>query len=205
MGAGGHSSVPVSQTAVSYEAAANRFSQPKDNTISKLENENDQLRRQVEQLKLELLRKRQEHPPGDDLMANAKANLLELSKDLGIHLSFDQNLTCVIGNDERNTILITYDAATERLYLYSAVLTVLPRSEAAKLRLYEALLDGAMLGRDMAGGGIGMSSQNNIVMMSTSLSLRNSSQYTLRDIAPAFLDALNRWRSVAAEITSGQL
>lgn len=171
-------------------------------SASALEIENDRLKREIESLKIDLQRKRQEHPPSDDMLFNAKANLLELSKDLGVHLAFDTNLTCVIGNDEKNTILITFDAATERLYLYSTVLTQLPLNETLRLKLFEALLDGAMLGRDMAGGGIGISAQNNIAMLCTSFSLRNASQYALRDITPAFLEALQRWRAVAADIVS---
>lgn len=192
-------------TVVASRFGGNSTQPIKDPMVVKLENENEQLRRQLEQMQVDLARKRSEHPPSDDMMINAKANLLELSKDLGIHLTFDQNHTCVIGNDERNTILITFDAATERLYLYSTILTSLPRSETAKLKLYEALLDGALLGRDMAGGGVGISTQNNIMMLGTSFSLRNSSQYTLRDITPAFLDSLQRWRSVAADIIGDNL
>ena len=168
--------------------------------VAALEAENDRLRREIESLRLDLGRRRQESPPSDDMLTNAKANLLELAKDLGLHLAFDQNLTCVIGNDERNTILVTFDAATERLYLYSTVLTALPTHEATRLKLFEVLLDGAMLGRDMAGGGIGISLQNNIAMLCTSIGLRSASQYALRDVAPAFLEALQRWRAAAGDI-----
>eukprot|EP00758_Cryptobia_borreli_P002609 Tbor_TRINITY_DN3158_c0_g1::TRINITY_DN3158_c0_g1_i1::g.14726::m.14726 len=168
--------------------------------VVSLEAENERLNREIERLKSELEMKRQTAPPSDDMTFNAKANLLELSKDLGVHLAFDQNLTCAIGNDERNTILVTFDAATERLYLYSTVLTSIPENEGVRLKLLETLMDGAMLGRDMAGGGIGLSSQNNIIMMSTSFSLRSCDAFALRDITPAFLEALQRWRAVAVDI-----
>ena len=176
---------------------------PLQSKVTNLEKENEKLRKEVDQLQSDLQRKRQAAPPSDDMMFNAKANLLELSKDLGTHLAFDHNLTCTIGTDEKNTILVTFDAATERLYLYSTVLTSIPENERVRLKLFETLLSGAMLGREMAGGGIGGSMQNNILMMSTSFSLRNSDAFALRDITPSFVEALHRWRTVALEVCAG--
>lgn len=178
---------------------------PLQTKVNGLERENEKLRKEIDQLRSDLERKRQAAPPSDDMMFNAKANLLELAKDLGTHLSFDHNLTCTIGTDEKNTILVTFDAATERLFLYSSVLTAIPANERVRLKLFETLLDGAMLGREMAGGGIGGAMQNNILMMSTSFSLRNSDAFALRDITPTFVEALHRWRSVALEICAGAI
>ena len=44
----------------------------------------------------------------------------------------------------------------DRLYLYSPILDGLPKDHKNRLKLYEALLEGAMLGGQMAGGGIGV-------------------------------------------------
>lgn len=168
--------------------------------IQQLESDNMRLKREVDALKLELEAKRMSNAPVEGLLANAKSNLLELGKELGVHLAFDSNLTCAIGNDERHTILATFDAPTERLYLYSTILTFLPEDAQVRLKLYEVLLDGALLGRDVAGGGIGASIQSGLVMMSTSIPLRHCGPQTLKDIVPVFVEALVRWRAVVSEL-----
>ena len=167
--------------------------------IASLEDENSRLRRDLETLKFELDRKKP-GPPSESLLLNAKSNLHELGKELGLHLSLDQNLTCVVGSDERNTILVTFDAATERLYVYSTILSFIPEDAQTRLKLFETLLDGALLGRDMSGGGCGLSLQSGIIMMSTSIQLGHCDQYALKNTVPGFVEALVRWRNVAAEI-----
>jgi hypothetical protein len=172
---------------------------PLNSKIVSLEDENARLRRDLEALKFELDKKKP-GPPSESLLLNAKANLHELGKELGLHLSLDQNLTCVVGSDERNTLLVTFDAATERLYIYSTILSFIPEDAATRLKLFETLLDGALLGRDMAGGGCGVSLQSGIIMMSTSIQLANCDQYALKAAIPGFVESLVRWRNVAAEI-----
>eukprot|EP00756_Hemistasia_phaeocysticola_P060159 Hpha_TRINITY_DN3785_c0_g1::TRINITY_DN3785_c0_g1_i1::g.23878::m.23878 len=78
----------------------------------------------------------------------ARLNLAEFGQELGVQheLDFDENMTCVVGVEQKYTILLTYDQATERLYVYSTLLTYLPRDEKLRLRLFEALLEGALLG-----------------------------------------------------------
>ena len=173
-------------------------SHPLQSKILLLEEENTKLKKELEVARLETDR-RKPRVPGDSLLAIATANLTELGKELGAHLVFDQNLTCVVGNDERHTILVTLDIATERLYVYSTLLSSIPDDPTRRLRLYETLLDGALLGRDMAGGGCGISLQSNIVMMSTSIQLKHTDSLALRDVVPSFVEALQRWRAVVSE------
>lgn len=172
---------------------------PLQQQVTHLESDNHKLRREVESLKLELESKRSSVGPAESLLASAKANLHELGKELGIHLVLDQNLSCVVGNDEAHTIIITFDAPTERLYVYSTLLSFIPQDDQLRLKLFEVLLDGALLGRDVAGGGIGASMQSGVVMMSTSILLRHSGPGALRDVVPAFVEALVRWRAIISE------
>jgi cytoplasmic iron level regulating protein YaaA (DUF328/UPF0246 family) len=67
-----------------------------------------------------------------------------------------------------------------------------PRSPDTKLRLYEFLLEGALLGRDMCGGGVGLSLKNDFVLMSTSIFLPLAAPTALKAITPRFVDASAR-------------
>lgn len=170
-------------------------------SFTALEEANAQLLEEVHRLRSELATARDFQPAvGQSMLSHAKANLVELGKDLGMHLAFDVNLTCVVGADERNTILITFDAPTERLYLYSTLLNFIPDDVRTRMQLYETLLEGAMLGRDMAGGGCGISLSSGIVLMSTSIDLKHCNRFALRDAAPPFVECLLRWRGVIAQL-----
>lgn len=135
-----------------------------------------------------------------DARENAEANLRRLGDDLGLPdgLAFDDSDTCVISIDGEYTLLVTYDAATERLFLYSTLLAALPAivqdTTAGKLQLYEFLLEASLLGREMCGGGVGASLRNNFVLMSASLYMPTSQPWSLRTLAPQFLHCLQHWR-----------
>ncbi|RNF05942.1 hypothetical protein TraAM80_04278 [Trypanosoma rangeli] len=168
------------------------------------------LREEVQRLRQEVseLRERQKssatsvrpEPVSVDILRTARSNLQQLGEDLGVPLQFDMNLTCVIGTDERHTVLVTFDPATERLYVYSTLLTQLPEDTAVRVKMYELLLEGSLLGREVCGGGIGMSLQNGIVILSTTIPLRYCSSLALREIMPAFVETLGRWRSLINEL-----
>ena len=178
-----------------------------DQERAQMDAENAQLRREVDALRLELDAARMSSKqvnPVESLLENAKRNLLELGKEIGMHLVLDQQLSCTIGTDERHTLLISFDAPTERLYVFSSLLNSIPSDPQVKLRLYEALLDGAFLGRDMAGGGCGVSAQNGIMMMSTSIQLRHCGPHALKDVVPVFIESLMRWRGVAEQICNSR-
>ena len=128
----------------------------------------------------------------------AHRNLTEFSSHLGCRpaLQFDANHTCVVNVEEKYTLLITYDGLTDRLYLYTTLLTNLPPDPLKRLKLYETLLEGSLLGRDMAGGGIGVNQSNGLVIMSSSIDLRHSDASALRDLVPTFAECAVRWRRI---------
>lgn len=140
-----------------------------------------------------------------DARENAEANLRRLGDDLGLsaELRFDESDTCVISIDGEYTLLVTYDAATERLYLYSTLLATLPpvvqQTPEGRLKLYEFLLEASLLGREMCGGGVGASIRNNFVLMSASLYMPTSQPWSLRTVTPQFLHCLQHWRAKLTE------
>ncbi|CBZ23304.1 conserved hypothetical protein [Leishmania mexicana MHOM/GT/2001/U1103] len=140
-----------------------------------------------------------------DARENAEENLRRLGDDLGLRdrLQFDDSNTCVISIDGEYTLLVMYDAATERLYLYSTLLASLPpvvqATAEGRLKLYEFLLEASLLGREMCGGGVGASLRNDFVLMSASLYMPTSQPWSLRTLAPQFLHCLRHWRAKLTE------
>eukprot|EP01065_Artemidia_motanka_P015606 TRINITY_DN19356_c0_g1_i1.p1 TRINITY_DN19356_c0_g1~~TRINITY_DN19356_c0_g1_i1.p1 ORF type:complete len:544 (+),score=123.12 TRINITY_DN19356_c0_g1_i1:62-1633(+) len=130
----------------------------------------------------------------------AELNLAEFASALGQPLHFGDSLTCVVEIDEKYTVLVTYDQATERLYIYSSLLTSIPQDPAVRLKLYEWLLEGALLGRDMAGGGVGLSARNDFILLSSSIDLTSCTTSALRNAMPPYLESLRRWRRRIREL-----
>eukprot|EP01059_Diplonema_ambulator_P000309 TRINITY_DN10253_c0_g1_i1.p1 TRINITY_DN10253_c0_g1~~TRINITY_DN10253_c0_g1_i1.p1 ORF type:complete len:767 (+),score=145.37 TRINITY_DN10253_c0_g1_i1:33-2303(+) len=138
-----------------------------------------------------------------DCAAVAQANLEDLAQHLGQPLQFDASQTCVVDVDDKHTIMISYDKETEGLYIYSSLLCNLPKDPTLRLQLYETLLEGALLGRDMAGGGVGLSLKDDFILMCTSISLHSCQAHALRLAVPAFSEALRRWRKKIKDLLMG--
>ncbi|RNF01003.1 hypothetical protein TraAM80_07277 [Trypanosoma rangeli] len=137
-----------------------------------------------------------------DAWKNAVDNLVCMGRDFGLEnvLKFDENNTCVISVDGQYTLLVTFDATTERLYMYSTLLATIPPDPGVRLRVYEFLMEGALLGREMCGGGVGASVKNDFILLSTSIYLPMSLPTTLSALAPQFVMSLNKWREKLAEL-----
>ncbi|GET92383.1 hypothetical protein, conserved [Leishmania tarentolae] len=104
------------------------------------------------------------------------------------------NDTCVLPIDNDLNLLVTLDRETERLYMYVTLLNHLPSPPAQRLQLYEMLLEGALLGKDMAGGGVGVSLESNLVLMSISANLRHGGPTALAATAAPFAKAAQAWK-----------
>lgn len=137
---------------------------------------------------------------------NAKANLKEFGKQLNLaELQFDENHTCILGIDNTFSLHITYEPHSDRLYLYSPILDGLPKDPEYKLMLYEGLLEGSMLGGQMAGGGIGVAVKEELILMHCVLEMGiGADPSSLARFAPIFVEAVERWRKKAAEWKVGR-
>eukprot|EP00759_Apiculatamorpha_spiralis_P026820 PhF_6_TR29495/c0_g1_i1/m.43677 len=165
-----------------------------------LQHEVSDLRSQIVVLQRSLEKARNSVPPPTTQplrgQALADKSLQELAVVLGVPanvMTFDANMTCSI-QIRGCTVLVTYDSVTQRLYVYSTLLSALPRDAATKVRVYEMLLESALLGRDIAGGCVGISLRNDLVLLSTSVDLMHSDETALRDAAHQFVDCLLKWR-----------
>jgi hypothetical protein len=138
-------------------------------------------------------------------LENAKANLREFGKELNLDLAFDENHTCILGIDNTFSLHITYEPNSDRLYLYSPILDGLPKDPKIRLVLYEALLEGAMLGGQMAGGGIGVAVPEELILMHAVLEMGvGTDASALRRFAPVFVEAVEKWREKSKLICEGR-
>ncbi|MBY0529507.1 MAG: CesT family type III secretion system chaperone [Rhabdochlamydiaceae bacterium] len=138
-------------------------------------------------------------------LENAKANLKEFGKELNLELAFDENHTCILGIDNTFSLHLTYEPNSDRLYLYSPILDGLPKDSTIRLRLYEALLEGSMLGGQMAGGGIGVAVPEELILMHAVLEMGVGADISaLRRFAPLFVEAVEKWRERAKKICEGR-
>src|ERR1700730_1048902 len=139
-------------------------------------------------------------------LENAKANLKEFGKELNLEgLAFDENLTCILGIDNTFSLHLTYEPNSDRLYLYSPILDGLPKDDKIRLRLYESLLEGSMLGGQMAGGGIGVAVPEELILMHCVLEMGvGTDSSALRRFAPLFVEAVEKWRAKAKNIVEGR-
>jgi Tir chaperone protein (CesT) family len=136
---------------------------------------------------------------------NAEANLTELGKELGIEgLKFDENNTCILGIDDQFSMHLTYEPNSDRLYIYSPILDGLPKNDSIKLKLYEKLLEGSMLGGQMAGGGVGVAVNEELILLHCTLDVASVPSAGLRTFAPLFVETVEKWRKVSEDLSEGR-
>lgn len=139
-------------------------------------------------------------------LENARQNLKEFGKDLKLEgLDFDENNTCILGIDNTFSLHITYEPNSGRLYLYSPILDGLPKDPQIRLKLYERLLEGSMLGGQMAGGGIGVAPKEELILMHCVLDMGLGVDVAaLRRFAPLFVETVEKWREMVGKICAGE-
>src|SRR5688572_5696019 len=136
---------------------------------------------------------------------NAKQNLKEFGKELGLEgLEFDENNTCILGIDDEFSLHITYEPNSKRLYLYSPLLDGLPRDDKTKLKLYEKLLEGSMLGGQMAGGGCGVATKEELILMHCTIDMEHAVSSALRAFAPLYVETVEKWRKICQDLAEGR-
>jgi len=138
-------------------------------------------------------------------LANAKDNLKEFGKELNLEgLVFDDNNTCILGIDDEFSLHLTYEPNSKRLYMYSPLLDGLPQDPKVRLRLYERLLEGSMLGGQMAGGGVGVAVKEELILLHCTLDMEYAVSSALRAFAPLYVETVEKWRKICKEIMEGR-
>jgi len=138
-------------------------------------------------------------------LENARANLKEFGKELGLEdLEFDENNTCILGIDDEYSLHLTYEPTSKKLYVYSPLLDGLPKDEKTKLRLYEKLLEASLLGGQLAGGGVGVAVNEELILVHATIEMENALTSALRNFAPAFVEMVEKWRKTCQDICEGR-
>lgn len=136
---------------------------------------------------------------------NAKENLKEFGKELGLDgLEFDENNTCILGIDDEFSLHLTYEPNSKRLYLYSPLIDGLPKDDKSLLRLYERLLEGSLLGGQMAGGGVGVAVKEELILIHCTLDMEHAAANVLRAFAPLYVETVEKWRKICADVVQGR-
>jgi len=137
---------------------------------------------------------------------NALANLKEFGKELKLEgLVFDENNTCILGIDNEFSLHITFEPNSDRAYLYSPILDGLPKDDKIKLKLYERLLEGSMLGGQMAGGGVGVAVKEELILLHATIDMGlGTDASALRRFAPLFVETIEKWREMVGKIMKGE-
>lgn len=136
---------------------------------------------------------------------NAKENLKEFGKELGLEgLDFDENNTCILGIDDEFSMHMTYEPNSKRLYIYSPLIDGLPKDAKIKLKLYEKLLEGSMLGGQMAGGGVGVAVKEELILLHCVLEMQHATAQALRAFAPLYVETVERWRKIVKAVMEGK-
>lgn len=138
-------------------------------------------------------------------LENAKENLKEFGKELGLEdLVFDENNTCILGIDDQYSLHVTYEPNSRRLYIYSPLLDGLPKDDKIRLRLYEKLLEGSLLGGQIAGGGVGVAVAEELILVHATIDMEHAIPSALRAYAPVFVEMVEKWRKICQEISEGR-
>lgn len=136
---------------------------------------------------------------------NAEENLRNFSKELKLpDVAFDQNNTCILFVDGEFSLHLTYEEHSDRLYVYSPLLDGLPENVNRKVALYEKLLEGSMLGGQMAGGGVGVAVKEQLILMHCVLDMKYAETNLLKAFAQLFIETVVKWRTVCSDICAGR-
>jgi len=136
---------------------------------------------------------------------NAKENLKEFGKELGLEgLTYDENNTCILGIDDEFSMHLTYEPNSDRLYVYSPLLDGLPKDDKIRVKLYEKLLEGSMLGGQMAGGGVGVAVKEELILMHCVIDMMYAVPSLLRAFAPLYVETVEKWRKACRDICEGR-
>ncbi|EPY23606.1 hypothetical protein AGDE_12739 [Angomonas deanei] len=142
---------------------------------------------------------------GDNIDELAQLSLAEVAKTFNVgELAIDPaNNTCVVDVEEYGVpLLFTVDKVTGRLYMYVTLLDFIPANTTVRCRLFETLLQASLLGKDTAGGGVGVCMSSEIILMSTSIDLRHTSPSAMAAMAIPFVQSAASWLPIVEDIAS---
>ena len=136
---------------------------------------------------------------------NAKENLKEFGKELGLEgLEFDENNTCILGIDDEFSLHLTYEPnSSDFIYIHPFWMDC-PAMIKLVFVSIERLLEGSMLGGQMAGGGVGVAVKEELILMHCTIDMEHAVSSALRAFAPLYVETVEKWRKNCSEISEGR-
>ncbi|WP_108624134.1 CesT family type III secretion system chaperone, partial [Candidatus Similichlamydia epinepheli] len=117
---------------------------------------------------------------------------------------FDENNTCILAIDNDFSMHMTYETTSKKLYIYSPLLDSFPEDKDILMKLYETLLRGSILGGQMAGGGVGIAPEEQLILIHSTLEMSAAFPDALKEFAPLYVEIVDAWRKVCSSICAGQ-
>jgi hypothetical protein len=137
----------------------------------------------------------------EDCFKRAKQNLSVFGERRNQkNLVFDESNTYILIIEDTFSLHFTYEPYSHCLYMYSPLLDGLPTGQAPCRQLYEVLLDGAMLGEQMVGGGVGIAFEEQLVVMHCALDMEGADAEMLSRFAPLYIETVKTWRAICKNI-----
>jgi len=142
-------------------------------------------------------------PEGTFPYDRARINLEVFAQDLEMEgIAFDDNNNVILGIDDEFSLHLTYQPDRSLLYLYSPLLDEKIDDVNVSNALYQRLLEGAILGKDFLGGGVGVDASG-LILAHCSLDMKTADSHTLKSFAPKFVSIVEVWRKVIRGIVNG--
>jgi len=92
------------------------------------------------------------------------------------------------------SIHITYSPSIKQLYVYCALLDGLPKLKELVLALYTRLLQGAMLGGEINGGGLGLAVKEELILIHHTLAMTHAKPNALLELYPKYVNTVDKWK-----------
>lgn len=160
--------------------------------------ENQKLKAELERLRREALNLNS--PGAAVVMAAAQRNLRALAASLETTLSWSAQLECQLVVTPQTCLHLRLDVGAERILLAAVVRDTLPADYETRAQLYEILLEGSLFGKTCGGGALGVSLEQEEVVLCASLFIKHAEDSMLSEAVPVFLSALRQWRSLLREL-----
>jgi len=132
--------------------------------------------------------------PRKRAMENAVANLKCFGDSLGIVLLFNEKNSCSLKIDNDFPIHLTFLWEKSTLFAYSPLAEELPQNPQLKHRLYERLLKGGHKGKELAGGGVGIILEGELILYHIELDLTDAPASTLKRASIPYVETVKYWR-----------
>eukprot|EP00796_Vickermania_ingenoplastis_P009442 gene9442-6625_t len=170
----------------------------------RLQHENRQLQRELEQLRLQVQRRQQgSGATPRSLEAIATRNLEMLADVMQTDVEWNADWTCCVRVTGQIVLHLAFDMPSERVLLSGEVASALPADRPTREKLYEILLQGSLMGTAAGGGALGVQlggpGEERVVLTATVM-MKYAADDVLVSVVPPFLSALRQWRALLREL-----